>query len=67
MRLSVELASNTTVYLASERAAYLNGRYMAVSWDIEELEAKKEEIKEGDLLKLVLKGNIGPQYFEDKE
>jgi hypothetical protein len=63
----VELGCNVCVYLCTPRAEYLNGRYMAASWDIDELEAKKDEILEGDLLKFTLRGKIGPQYFKDEE
>ena len=51
-----ELAGAFAVYLTTERAKYLNGRYASVNWDIEELEARKEEIVSKGLLKEGLKG-----------
>ena len=44
------------MYLTTERAQYLNGRYASVNWDIEELEARKDEIVSKGLLKQGLKG-----------
>lgn len=55
----VELAAGTAVYLTSPQAQYLSGRYMSANWDVDELEQKKDEIKERDLLKMDLKGEFG--------
>lgn len=44
------------VYVCSERAAYLDGRYASCNWDVLELEAKKDEIISKDLLKERLTG-----------
>ncbi|EDR07453.1 uncharacterized protein LACBIDRAFT_327958 [Laccaria bicolor S238N-H82] len=41
---SPELAGAFAVYLATERAKFLNGKYASVNWDVEELEARKEDI-----------------------
>lgn len=49
-----ELAADTFVALTAERKEWLGGRYVSVNWDLEELEAKKEEILQGDLLKVRL-------------
>ncbi|KIK03573.1 hypothetical protein K443DRAFT_676586 [Laccaria amethystina LaAM-08-1] len=51
-----ELAGAFAVYLTTERAEYLDGRYASVNWDIEELEARKDEIGLKGLLKEGLKG-----------
>jgi NAD(P)-dependent dehydrogenase (short-subunit alcohol dehydrogenase family) len=48
------LAGDTVVYLTSERRQWLSGRYVNVTWDMPELEAKKEEIVSGDKLKVKL-------------
>lgn len=45
------LPADTIVWLAKERREWLNGRYVASPWDMEELEGKKEEIVERDLFK----------------
>jgi hypothetical protein len=39
------------LYLASNRAEYLRGSLMSVNWDVDEMEAHKQEISEG-LLKV---------------
>ncbi|PWY96632.1 putative NADP(+)-dependent dehydrogenase [Aspergillus sclerotioniger CBS 115572] len=44
---SVNLPADFTVWLASPEAAFLNGRQVWANWDVEELKAKGEEIKNG--------------------
>ena len=51
---TAELAGDSTVWLTKERREWLNGRYVDVCWDLTELEAKKQEIVEGDKLKVSL-------------
>jgi short-subunit dehydrogenase len=46
-----ELAADTLVWLSRERRDWLSGRFASVSWDMEELEQKKQEILQGNLLK----------------
>ncbi|PNP75999.1 hypothetical protein FNYG_10557 [Fusarium nygamai] len=48
---TVELAADTMVWLSRERRDWLSGRFITVKWDMEELENKREEILEGNLLK----------------
>ncbi|KAF5250355.1 hypothetical protein FANTH_4455 [Fusarium anthophilum] len=48
---TVELAADTMVWLSRERREWLSGRFITVNWDMEELENKKREILEGNLLK----------------
>lgn len=40
------------IWLVIQRREWLNGRYVSANWDVEELEAKKDEIVEGDKLKM---------------
>ncbi|RWA03033.1 hypothetical protein EKO27_g12072, partial [Xylaria grammica] len=47
-------AGDSLVWLAAERRAWLSGRFVSVTWDMQELEQKREEIVAGDLLKLRL-------------
>ncbi|CCM01538.1 uncharacterized protein FIBRA_03594 [Fibroporia radiculosa] len=47
-----EVAAHTMVWLARERRDWLSGRYVSCQWDVEELEAKKQEIIHGDKLKV---------------
>jgi hypothetical protein len=54
--LVAELAGAFAVYLTTERAKYLNGKYASVNWDVEELEARSEDIVSKALLTEELKG-----------
>ncbi|GKZ33559.1 hypothetical protein AbraIFM66950_003464 [Aspergillus brasiliensis] len=47
---TVELASGAAVWLCSGDRKFLSGRYFSVNWDVEELEARREEIVEKNLL-----------------
>ncbi|KAI0486310.1 NAD(P)-binding protein [Xylaria cf. heliscus] len=49
-----ELAGDTLVWLARERREWLSGRFVSVTWDMRELEQKREEIVSKDLLKMRL-------------
>ncbi|KAL5333738.1 hypothetical protein BJX70DRAFT_47862 [Aspergillus crustosus] len=55
---SVELAAGAAVWLASGDRKFLSGRYVSVHWDVEELEERKGEIVEGDLLTVRLKRGV---------
>jgi NAD(P)-dependent dehydrogenase (short-subunit alcohol dehydrogenase family) len=46
-----ELAADTLVWLARERRDWLAGRFASASWDIEELEQKKQDILQRNLFK----------------
>jgi NAD(P)-dependent dehydrogenase (short-subunit alcohol dehydrogenase family) len=48
---TVELAADTLVWLSRERRDWLSGRFASVNWDMEELEQKKQDILQGNLLK----------------
>jgi NAD(P)-dependent dehydrogenase (short-subunit alcohol dehydrogenase family) len=50
------LAAEFVVWLASNEAAFLNGRFVSVNWDVDELVAKKDMILSDDLLITSLKG-----------
>ncbi|KAI0538222.1 NAD(P)-binding protein [Xylaria digitata] len=49
-----ELTGDSLVWLAKERREWLSGRFVSVTWDMRELERKREEIVAKDLLKLRL-------------
>ncbi|KIJ93545.1 hypothetical protein K443DRAFT_12795 [Laccaria amethystina LaAM-08-1] len=54
---SPELAGAFAVYLTrTERAKFLNGKYASVNWDVEELEARREDIVSKGLFTEELKG-----------
>ncbi|KAG9252918.1 uncharacterized protein F5Z01DRAFT_743935 [Emericellopsis atlantica] len=46
-----ELAADTLVWLSRERRDWLSGRFASVSWDMEELEQKKQDILQRNLFK----------------
>ena len=54
-----ELAGGTAVWLATEEARFMNGRYMSVNWAVDELVQRRKEILENDLLMMELKGHFG--------
>jgi NAD(P)-dependent dehydrogenase (short-subunit alcohol dehydrogenase family) len=56
---SVELVGSMNLYLASPRAAYLQGRYVTANWYVDELEAHKEEIISDNLLRNQLNAAYG--------
>ncbi|GJJ71430.1 hypothetical protein EMPS_03780 [Entomortierella parvispora] len=47
-----ELAADTVAWLTQQQPHWLSGRYVSVNWDMPQLMAKKEEIVEGDKLKM---------------
>ncbi|KAJ4410147.1 hypothetical protein N0V91_002156 [Didymella pomorum] len=49
-----ELCGGLVVWLSSKDRAWLNGRYVSATWDVDVLESKRKEIEEGDKLKLKL-------------
>ncbi|KAL2795438.1 hypothetical protein BJX66DRAFT_302073 [Aspergillus keveii] len=49
---SPDVAGDTIAWLAAERREWLGARYISCVWDMEELVARKDEIIEGDKLKL---------------
>jgi hypothetical protein len=49
-----ELPADTIVWLTAEKRDWLAGRYVNVTWDMEQLEEKKEAIVKGDKLKVKL-------------
>ncbi|KAF2118760.1 hypothetical protein BDV96DRAFT_629390 [Lophiotrema nucula] len=57
-----EMASGLSLYLATSRAEYLRGSYVAVNWDIEEMEKHADEIREKKLLSTsFLNAKLGPE------
>jgi NAD(P)-dependent dehydrogenase (short-subunit alcohol dehydrogenase family) len=56
----VALPADTLVWLCKERRTWLSGRYVSVDWDVEELEARREEVVRGDLLRIRMAVNAFP-------
>lgn len=40
------------VWLTKEERSWLSGRYLSATWDVDDLVAMKDEIVEGDKLKV---------------
>lgn len=53
---TVQLAGGLAVYLSTERAGFLMGRYVEAGWDMEELEKAREQVVEGNLLRMMVTG-----------
>lgn len=51
---SVDLCGAFCTWLTKDDKSWLSGRLLCANWDVEELQARKEEIVEKDLLKLKL-------------
>ncbi|KAI9739068.1 MAG: hypothetical protein M1834_007280 [Cirrosporium novae-zelandiae] len=56
---TVELSGGFAVWLTTEKTSSLKGRYVAATWDVEELESIKESILGSDLLKTRVIGGAG--------
>lgn len=54
-----ELVGGTAVWLATEKARWLSGRYISANWDVEELVQRKVEIEGSEVLKLAMGGRFG--------
>ncbi|KAF2112791.1 hypothetical protein BDV96DRAFT_649025 [Lophiotrema nucula] len=50
------LPADFFVWISSSEAAFLNGKYAWVNWDVEELKSREAEIKEKKLLEMWLQG-----------
>lgn len=49
-----QLPADTIVWLTAQKRHWLSGRYVNVTWDMPQLEQKKDAIVEGDKLKIKL-------------
>lgn len=49
---SPELCGGFLVWLTKGARTWAGGRYLSATWDVDELEARKDEIVNGDKLKL---------------
>lgn len=49
---TLELAAHTLVWLIKKRREWLAGRFISCTWDVEEFESLKDEIVQGDKLKV---------------
>lgn len=54
MKDTAELSAGAAVWLSSGDKSFLSGRCVAANWDVEELEARKEELIQSNLLTIYL-------------
>ena len=47
-----DLCGGFVVWFTKGQRMWLNGRYISATWDVDELEARKDEIVDGDKLKV---------------
>jgi hypothetical protein len=52
----VELSADFLVWLSQPKTAFLGGKMLFANWDVEELCAKAEEIKDSDKLTIMYGG-----------
>jgi hypothetical protein len=58
------LVGGTGVWLATDAAKFLTGRFISANWDIEDLMRRKEEVLSGNDLKMVYQGTFGLDQFK---
>ena len=49
---SPELSAQTIVWLVKEKRVWLSGRFVSCTWDMSEMEKKRGDIEERDLLRM---------------
>lgn len=59
-----ELVGGVGVWLATDRARFMDGRVMNSNWHVDDLYERREEIVGGNLLRMDLQGTFGPEQFE---
>lgn len=58
-----ELVGGVAVWLTSEAASFMNGRYISANWSVDELVERKKEIEGSNVLKMELAGRFGMDQF----
>ncbi|KAI9810259.1 MAG: hypothetical protein M1827_006393 [Pycnora praestabilis] len=58
-----ELVGSTGVWLATEKAKFLSGKYISANWSVDDLMARKDEIISEGKLSMGLKGEFGAEQF----
>lgn len=59
-----ELVGGTAVWLSTEKAKFMDGRYMNSNWNVDDLYERREEIHQGNLLQIDLRGTFGADQFQ---
>ena len=60
-----KLTGGVAVWLATDKAKFMNGRDMGSNWSVDELMNREEEIVSKDLLNVALQGTFGKEQFEE--
>ena len=60
-----ELIGGTGVWLATEAARFLSGRFISANWSVDDLMARKEEIAGGKELTMQYQGKFGLDQFKN--
>ncbi|EEA20531.1 hypothetical protein TMatcc_000517 [Talaromyces marneffei ATCC 18224] len=58
------LAGGTAVWLTTEEARFMSGRFMSANWCVKELVSRKDEIEQGGLCKVGMIGTVGLDQFK---
>lgn len=58
------LAGGVAVWLATDEAKFMNGRYLGSNWSVNEMMDRQEEIVSKELLNVELQGTFGKAQFE---
>jgi NAD(P)-dependent dehydrogenase (short-subunit alcohol dehydrogenase family) len=59
-----ELIGGLGVWLATDKAAFLTGKYIESNWSVDDLTARKDEIVSEGKLTISLKGEFGKKQFK---
>lgn len=59
-----ELVGGTGVWLSTEAAHFLSGRFISANWSVDDLMAMKDKISGGNDLKIIYEGKFGPENLE---
>lgn len=62
-----ELVGGTGVWLSTNAARFLTGRFVSANWSVEDLIKQKDKITEGNDLKMVYQGRFGLDNFSEEE
>lgn len=52
------------MWIATDAAKFLSGRFISANWDMDDLAKRKEEILAGNDLKMVYQGKFGLDQFK---
>jgi hypothetical protein len=62
-----ELVGGMGVWLATDHARFLSGRFVSANWSVDDLMARKDELLAGNDLKIVYQGKFGLDQFSVSE